>query len=300
MSLTHEAGLDRAGGPPPAVPRRRRAPRRRPPVVALGIVALVVVCVVFGPLLAPHDPNAGSLTDALLPPFWADNGTWSHPLGTDQLGRDLLSRLIVGARLTLLVALAGVVVSGVLGSLVGLLAGYFGGLVDEIVMRLADAALAIPLLVLGLALAAVHGPSTANVILVVSALTWAFFARLVRGEVLALRTSDYVTAVVLLGLPRRRVLLRHILPNVANPIIVLGTLQIGNVVIMASGLSFLGLGAAHTTPEWGYLLADSQDYLALAPWLAVAPAVALAAFVLSTNTLGDWLGERLDPRRRAR
>jgi peptide/nickel transport system permease protein len=294
-----QPALELAEAAAPALTEPVGAKRRRPPIVAAVIFAVVLVLVVFGGLIAPHAATQGSLTQALRPPVWSHGGSWSYPLGTDQLGRDLLSRLIIGARTTVLVAFSSVAISAIVGCALGLIGGYFGGLVDEIIMRLADAALAIPLLVLGLALATIRGPGTLNVVLAVVALTWAFFARVVRAEVLRIRVADYVTAARLMGLSRARILVRHVLPNVLNTIIVICTLQAGNVLIVASGLSFLGLGVPEPAPEWGLLLSDSQDYIGTAPWLAIAPAVCLAAFVLSVNTLGDWLRDRLDPRGRA-
>lgn len=291
--LLTDAAMVGGSTSPPTVGVRHRAYGI---IAAASVLGLIVLCAVAAPLLAPYDPSSGSLGSSLLPPVWHGSGSWEHVLGTDQLGRDALSRMIYGARMTLAVALAGVVLAGVVGTVVGLLAGYLGGLVDEVVMRVADAALAIPLLVLGLALATVLGPGTSNAIIVVSSLTWAFFARLVRGEVLALRSADYVLSARLLGYSRRRIVFRHILPNVATPIIVLGTLQVANTIVIASSLSFLGLGVPQPTPEWGLMLSDAQQYVTIAPTLLVAPGVALAITVLSTNVIGDWLRDRLDPR----
>jgi peptide/nickel transport system permease protein len=282
------------GGYP--VRRRRRKGGRRVPVTASVILAIVLICAVFAPLIAPHNPGTGSLEGSLVPPVWSHGGSWTHILGTDQLGQDVLSRLIYGSRVTMEVALAGVAVAGVIGSALGVIAGYFGGLVDEVIMRVADAALAIPLLILGLALATVLGPGTINVIITVSALTWAFFARQVRAEVLSLRSSDYVEAVRLMGIPRTQIITRHVLPNVANSIIVIATLQVGNTVIIASSLSFLGLGVPQNTPEWGLMLANAEDYLTIAPVMLLAPAIALAVTVLAANVFGDWVRDRLDPK----
>jgi peptide/nickel transport system permease protein len=269
-------------------------------MVAVVILGAAVLCAVAAPLIAPHDPLQGTLSNSVMPPVWSDGGSWTHPLGTDQLGRDTLSRLIWGARITLQVALAGVLFAGILGSLLGVAAGYLGGVVDEAIMRIADAALAIPILVLGLALAAGLGPGTGNVIVVVSALTWAFFARLVRGEVLRVRSADYVTAARLVGLPTRSILRRHVLPNVMNGIIVMATLQVGQVVIIAASLSFLGLGVPQPAADWGLMLADAVPYISFSPIMAIAPAVAISAAVLSANVLGDWARDRLDPMSRSR
>jgi peptide/nickel transport system permease protein len=275
--------------------RHRRARWRRMPLVSMAILALVVIVAIVGPLLGSIDPFSGTLSTALKPPIWMDGGTWANPLGTDQLGRDVLSRLVVGARMTLLVAICGVVGSALVGTAIGLVAGYFGGWIDAVLMRITDATLAIPLLVLGLALATTLGPGIVNVVVVVTAVSWAFFARLVRGEVLHVRRLEFVLAAQIAGIPRRRILARHVLPNVLAPILVMSSLQIGNTIILAASLSFLGLGVPEPQPEWGLMLANSRDYLSMMPHLVVIPGVALGLLVLSANLVGDWLRDRFDP-----
>lgn len=265
------------------------------PLVSSTFLLLVVVLGLAGPLLLPIDPYAGTLMTALKPGIWADGGAWSHPLGTDQLGRDLFSRLIVGARITMFIAVTGVAVSAAIGTAVGLVSGYLGGWADAVLMRLTDAMLAIPMLVLGLALATAIGPGIANVIIVATAVNWAFFARLIRGEVLHIRELAYVSAAEVAGFSRLRILVRHILPNVMTPLLVMASLQVGNTIILASSLSFLGLGVPEPLPEWGLMLANSRDYLSFKPSLVVIPAVALGMVVLSCNLLGDWLRDYLDP-----
>jgi peptide/nickel transport system permease protein len=269
--------------------------RRRLPYIPIVILGLVVVAAILGGRITGNDPLQGVLSDSLEKPVWKQGGGWDHPLGTDQLGRDVLARLIEGARLTLLVALAGVVLSGVIGSTIGIVAGYRGGIVDSILMRIADVVLAVPVLVLGLALAVIFGRGVANVIFVLAVLTWATYARVVRSEVLKIREMDYVLFARISGVGTWTILRRHVLPNTMNIIIVLLTLQIGSTVIIAASLSFLGLGVPEPYPEWGLMLANSQTFLRLAWWLAVAPGLALASTVLAANLLGDWVRDRLDP-----
>lgn len=275
--------------------RRRRSRSRRLPVVSMVVLGLIVLLAVFGGLLTGGEASKGDLSASLAPPVWAADGTWEHPLGTDSLGRDVLARMIAGARTTLLVGGAGVALAGLIGSLVGLLAGYFGGLVDTVLMRITDVVLAIPLLVLGLAVATVLGRGTGNVVVVLTAITWTFYARLVRSEVLRLRETEYVASARLSGVTHRRILRRHILPNILNTIVVVATLQVGYTIIVAASLSFLGLGVPDDVPEWGLMLAEGQAYVSSAWWLSVLPGAALAATVLSANLFGDWLRDRLDP-----
>jgi len=268
---------------------------RHVPVLSLALLAIVCVISSAGPLLPFVDPVSGSLGTALKPPVWLDGGSWAYVFGTDQLGRDVLSRLIAGGRITLLIAVSGVLASAVTGTAIGLVAGYFGHWVDAMLMRITDATLAIPLLVLGLALATSLGPGIANVVIVVTAVTWAYFARLVRGEVLHVRGREYVIAAQIAGIPQIRILTRHVLPNVLSPILVMASLQVGNTIILASSLSFLGLGVREPDAEWGLMLANARDYTSLMPHLVVIPAVALGLLVLASNLVGDWLRDRFDP-----
>lgn len=267
---------------------------RRFPVLAFVFLVAVTAAGIFAPAILALDPYTGTLSTALRPPVWA-GGDWGFPLGTDQLGRDVLARLVVGARLTVIIAVSGVVVSAFVGTLIGLVSGYFGGWVDAVLMRITDATLAIPMLVLGLALATSIGPGVTNVVLVVTAVTWAFFARLIRGEVLHIRELDYVTAAEIAGFSQMRIIVNHVLPNVVTPLLVMASLQVGNTIILASSLSFLGLGVPEPLPEWGLMLANSRDYLSFMPRLVIMPAVALGLMVLSCNLVGDWLRDRFDP-----
>lgn len=282
--------------PLPSVRRRfGRAAADRVAALCAVVLGFIVVCAIAGPFLPGIDPYSGTLADALRPPAWEDGGSTAHVLGTDPLGRDVLSRLIVGARTTVVISVLSVLASMAIGTGIGLVAGYFGGVVGAVLMRITDAVLAIPSLVLGIAFAAALGTGLINVVIVVTATTWAFFARVVRGETLRLRETDYIVAAGLSGIGHVRTLLVHVLPNVVAPVIVMATLQVGNTIIMGASLSFLGLGVPSPLPEWGLMLAESKDYLQLNPWLVVAPALVLAITILCSNVLGDWVRDRLDP-----
>ncbi|RQG95788.1 nickel transporter permease [Natrarchaeobius chitinivorans] len=266
----------------------RRALRRNPASLAGGIVvAVVAIVAVVGPALV-GDPNAGALSNRLQPPSAA------HPFGTDPLGRDVLTRLVHGARITLAVAVAITLVRLVIGFVVGLVAGLFGGLVDEALMRVVDFLLAFPGIVLALVIAGVLGPSLRNVLLALAVVGWGSYARVVRSSVLSVREEPFVDAAKLAGISRVRLVWTHFVPNVAGPVVVLATLDLGGVVLAAAGLSFLGLGAQPPTPEWGAMVADGADYLRSAPWLVNVPGIAIAALVVGFNLLGDGLRDALD------
>jgi peptide/nickel transport system permease protein len=275
--------------------RRRRSVDGVVAAVCATILGLVVLVALIGPLLPGIHPYTGTLSGAQLPPVWLPGGSSAHPFGTDQLGRDELSRLVVGAQTTVLIAVVSVLVSLVIGTIIGLVAGYFGGVPGAVLMRITDAMLAIPAVVLGIAFAAALGPGVVNLVIVVIVTTWAFFARVVRGETLRLRDTDFIVAARVSGISRTRILLVHLLPNTVTPIIVMATLQIGNTIILAASLSFLGLGVPNPRPEWGLMLADAKDYLQVRPWLVILPAIALGLTILCCNVLGDWARDHLDP-----
>jgi len=250
-------------------------------VIALTFVALV------GPLLV-GDPNAGALSNRLEPPSFA------HPLGTDPLGRDVLTRLVYGARFTVGIAVVVTVIRLAVGMIVGLTAGVFGGLVDETLMRFVDFLFAFPGMVLALVIAGVLGPSLQNALVALALVGWGSYARVVRGSVLSLREKPFVDAAKLAGRSRVRLVLTHLVPNLAGPVVVLASLNLGSVLLAASGLSFLGLGAQPPTPEWGTMIANGSSYLRTAPWLINAPGVAIAVTVFGFNLLGDGLRDALD------
>lgn len=267
-----------------------RALARNPSAVAGGlVVAALAILAVVGPLLTPHDPTAQNLDVRLHPPSLA------HPLGTDHLGRDVATRLLHGARVTLGIAVLVTAVRLAIGVAVGLAAGYLGGWVDEALMRLVDVLLAFPGIVLALVVAGVLGPSLVNLVLALAVVGWTRYARVVRSSVLEVREREFVTASRLTGAPRRRVLRRHVLPNVAGPVVVLATLDLGGVILATAGLSFLGLGAQPPTPEWGTMLATGRHHLRDASWLVNAPGLAIVIAVLGANLLGDGLRDALDP-----
>jgi peptide/nickel transport system permease protein len=269
--------------------------RSRVAFVAALILAFVVLLAVVGPYVTPHDPNRFNVLARFTPPAWMERGTPEHLLGTDSLGRDTFSRLILGARVSLIVGLAAVAIGGLIGTTMGLIAGYFGGRTDAIVMRLVDIQLAFPGILLALTVLALLGRSLGNLILVLGIVQWAQYARLVRGYVLSLREQEFVEGATALGARAARVIVRHILPNSTAPIIVIASFSVATTILAESALSFLGLGVPPTVPTWGGMLSEGRDYLVRAWWLATFPGLAITATVLSINLLGDWLRDYLDP-----
>src|SRR5450631_4080312 len=285
---------------PAAMTHARRRRPDGPVLLGGGIVLAIVLMAILAPLISPHDPLAQVLVDRLKPPAWLPGGTADYLLGTDANGRDILSRIIWGARTSLEIGLLSVLVGASIGVSAGLLAGYRGGWVDTIIGRLADIQQAIPLLILALAVIAVVGSSVLNLVIVLGAGSWLYYHRVVRGEVLAIRERPYVEAARAVGAGDRRILGRHILPNIAGSIVVIVTLELPQVILFTAGLTFLGLGVPPPTPEWGRLIFDGRDYLQGAWWLTLAPGAFLVLFVLGVNLLGDALRDRLDPVRRRR
>lgn len=265
------------------------------PFLILAVFASLALCADF---LAPYPPNEIALAHRLAPPFWQSGGTLSHPLGTDRLGRDIATRIIYGARVSIAAGLAAVLVGGMVGTLLGLIAGYYGRWVDSIIMRATDAMLSLPIILIALLFAVVFGPSFTNLILVLGLVMWARFARLVRGEVLTWKEREFVALARVAGCSPFRILERHIFPNIVNPLVVLATLQVGWVIVVEASLSFLGAGIPPPTPSWGAMIADGRSYITTAWWLSFFPGLALVLVVLSINLLGDWLRDFLDPRTR--
>ncbi len=270
--------------------------RRRTALFGLVVVAAVAVAALFAPLLAPFDPLEQNIGQRLEPPGWRDSSGKVHPLGTDQLGRDILARVIHGSRVALVVGLAAVAISGLVGLAVGLVSGYVGGRVDDLFMRLADIQLAFPFILLAIAVIGVLGPSLRNIIIVIGVSSWVVYARVVRSEVLSIREREFVQAAIALGSNDGRVLVRHVLPSAFTPWLVVATLDMARVIVIESALSFLGLGVQPPTPTWGGMLADGRVYLSTAWWLATFPGVAILVTVLGINLLGDGLRDTLDPR----
>jgi peptide/nickel transport system permease protein len=259
------------------------------------LLTLIVVTAVLAPVIAPHDPKEQDITLRLHPPAWQDGGSWSFPLGNDALGRDILSRIIYGARISLIVGVSAVFIQGAIGTGLGLLAGFYGGRLDSIIMRLTDLQYALPFLVLALAVMAVLGPSLRNVILVLGLTGWVYYARIVRAEALSLRRRDFVEAAESIGATNSRLMLRHILPNVTASIIVVGSLQVARMIISEASLSFLGMGIPPTIPSWGGMVAEGRTYVATAWWVSALSGLAIFATVMSVNLVGDWLRDELDP-----
>jgi peptide/nickel transport system permease protein len=262
------------------------------------VVALIVAAAVLSPLLAPYDPGAQGLAGRLLPPLSLTADGHIHLLGTDQLGRDILSRLIYGARISLMVGISASLLAGTLGVLLGLLAGYFGGTADDAIMRLCDVQLALPYILVAMAILAIAGSSLVNIILVLSMTQWVTYARVVRSGVLTVKEQDYVLAGRTLGLRSSRIILRYILPNVLSPAIVIATFSVAQTIVAEAALSFLGLGVPPSVPSWGGMLADGRTYLVVAWWLVTIPGLAISLTVIGVNLFGDWLRDYLDPKLR--
>jgi peptide/nickel transport system permease protein len=274
----------------------RRLVRRRTALFGMLVVVAVMLAAVLAPLVSPFDPLEQDIGQRLREPGWQDGQGRVHPLGTDHLGRDILARIIFGSRIALAVGLAAVAISGVIGMLIGLVAGYFGGRMDDFLMRLADIQLAFPFILLAIAVIGVLGPSLGNIIIVIGVSSWVVYARVVRGEVLSIREREYVHAAVALGSRPWRVLRSHVLPNTFTPWLVVATLDMARVIVIESALSFLGLGVQPPTPTWGGMLADGRVYLSTAWWLATFPGLAILVTVLGINLFGDGLRDTLDPR----
>lgn len=271
--------------------------RQRLPVFALTMLAVFVLVALFAPWIAPHNPEVGRLVMRYKPPVWIDGGSTQFLLGTDHQGRDVLSRLIYGARVSLAVGIAAVLVAGGLGTTLGLIAGYFRGWVDQLISRVIDAWLALPSLVFAIFLAAITAPSTQNIVLILAAVYWTRYARVVRSEVLSLRERDFVRLAQVAGASSARIIFRHILPNVINTVVVLATLMLGVVIVTEASLSFLGVGVPPPQPAWGLMLADGKKGLMTGYWwLTVFPGLAIMLVVLAASLAGDWLRDRLDPK----
>ena len=276
-----------------------RAARRKWTVpIAVAALFFVLLCAFFAPRVAPRDPDEQDLTARLLPPSWQSGGTSDYLLGTDALGRDMLSRIIFGARISMIVGFAAVIVQAGVGCLLGLASGYYGGRLDSIFMRLADIQLAIPFLVLAIAVMAVLGAGLRNVILVLGISGWVIYGRVIRSEVLAIRSNEYVEATRALGSSGARIIFRHILPNVSSSLLVISTLEIARLIIAEASLSYLGLGVQPPTATWGGMVADGRNWIMTSWWISTLPGAAIFLTVLSVNVVGDFLRDLLDPRLR--
>ncbi|HNP71423.1 MAG TPA: ABC transporter permease [Kouleothrix sp.] len=288
--------LDNTTAAAPVSRRRQIASALRQPAVAASVLILLlfVLAALFAPLLSPADPLAQNVLNGLKPPSGA------HLFGTDKLGRELVSRILYGARISLLVGAAVVLISGILGTLLGVLAGYVGGWVDEALMRVTDIFFAFPALILAMAIAGALGPSLQNALIAISAVTWPVYARLLRGQVLALKEREFVLAARTVGVPEWRIILRHLLPNMLAPLLVQASFDMGGAITSVAGLSFIGFGAQPPTPEWGVMISEARTYMATAWWMATFPALSIMLVVGGFNLLGDGLRDLLDPRLRGR
>ncbi|HEV3491722.1 MAG TPA: ABC transporter permease [Reyranella sp.] len=294
MTVTTPPIVATAPAPPAAFWRTPGFPTI--PVLILLSIALVAV---FADVLAPYDPQVGSLALRYRPPAWQEGGSMAHLLGTDHVGRDVLSRLIFGARVSMIVGITAVLFAGSIGTLLGIVSGYLGGWADQVVMRVTDAWLALPALTFAIFLAAIVGPSELNIIVILGLVYWTRYARVIRGEVLSLKQREFVRLAIVAGCSRRVIMWRHILPNVINSAVVLGTLMLGVVIVTEAALSFLGVGVPPPKPAWGLMMADGKQGLMVGHWwLTVLPGICIMLMVLSANLLGDWLRVKLDPQLR--
>ena len=303
MSATDDPHLGTAEqeplGPPPVAPWRENwhyFTGNRGAVIGLVILALMVLTAIFAPLIAPHDPTFQYRDALLVPPAWTPTGRAEFLLGTDALGRDILSRLIFGARYSLVIGLVVVTLALVTGILVGLVAGYFGGWIDALIMRVMDIILAFPSLLLALVLVAIIGPGLFNAMLAIAVVLQPHFARLTRGAVMAEKTREYVTSARVAGAGTMRLMLVTILPNCLGPLIVQATLSFSNAILDAAALGFVGMGAQPPTPEWGTMLAEAREFITSAWWVVTMPGIAILITVLAINLIGDGLRDTLDPK----
>lgn len=260
------------------------------------ILAIAVIFAVFAEFIAPYSPVDQNIESKLLPPVWDENGNRSHLLGTDELGRDILSRIIHGSRVSLIVSIFGTMVALIIGIIIGSISGYYGGKIDAFLMRIVDIVLAFPFILLAIFVIAITGPSVLNIIIVAGFATGVNLARVIRGEVLHVKENDFIEATHSLGANNFRIILLHILPNIANVLIVIATLEMANLILLESALSFLGLGVPAEIPTWGKMLAESRTLIISNPWNAIFPGIAITITVLGINLLGDWLRDYFDPK----
>jgi peptide/nickel transport system permease protein len=274
---------------------RRRARSHLGLLAGAGVLALIVVAALAAPLIAPHDPYAQDLARRLIPPIWHETGTWAHPLGTDMLGRDYLSRLIYGSRISLLIGFVVMLISGLIGTTLGVAAGYFGGRVDLVVTYLVTVRLALPVILVALAVVALVGSSLWLVILVLGLLKWDRFAVVMRSATMQVRGLDYVVAARAVGCSTLRIVVGEILPNVASALVVVATLEMASAILLEAALSFLGLGVQPPLPSWGLMISEAKAYMFFSAWLITIPGGALLALVLAINLLGDGVRDVAEP-----
>jgi peptide/nickel transport system permease protein len=290
----------------PGVVRLQRVLRFRPfgmpwgAALSLAVLVVLIVVAVAAPLLTPHNPVRVSLLHRMMPPFWVEGGSLEFPLGTDGFGRDLFTRMLYGTRISIAIAFCAVISGGGIGALVGIVAGFKGGLVDVVLMRIVDIFMALPTILIAIALAVALGPSFQNLVIVIAALLWPNIARQVRGAALVVKQKEYMEYAESIGVPTWRLMLFHVLPNVTPTLLVVLTLEVGSVILTEASLGFLGAGVPPPTPSWGSIVADGRALIATGWWIALFPGIAIIITVLTFNTLGDWLRERFDPRLKQR
>jgi peptide/nickel transport system permease protein len=271
---------------------------RQLPAIPTLVLSLVIIGAIFAGQLAPHRPTEAELRMRTKPAAWVEGGSTTHLLGTDDQGRDILSRIIHGTRISLAISLSAVLLAGTIGTAIGLIAGYKGGLVDALLMRLADIGLSMPLILIAVVVAAVTGPSFRNVILVIGFLLWPRFARQVRGETLSIKENDYIALARVAGRSGPYIVWHHVFPNVVPTLLVISTLQMAYVILLEGSLSFLGVGVPPPNPAWGLMIAEGRHLVWTAPWVASFPGIAMAVTLLALNMFGDWLRDKLDPKLR--
>ncbi len=281
--------------PTPGALMRRRARSHLGLLAGAGVLMLIVFVALAAPLLAPHDPYAQDLARRLIPPIWHETGTWAHPLGTDMLGRDYLSRLIYGSRISLLIGFVVMLISGLIGTTLGVAAGYFGGRVDLAVTYLVTVRLALPVILVALSVVALVGSSLWLVILVLGFLKWDRFAVVMRSATMQVRGLDYVVAAKAIGCSTPRIVIGEILPNVASALVVVATLEMASAILLEAALSFLGLGVQPPLPSWGLMISEAKAYMFFSAWLITIPGGALLALVLAINLLGDGIRDVAEP-----
>lgn len=281
--------------PTPAALMRRRALSHMGLLIGAGVLLFIIFVALAAPLIAPHDPYAQDLSRRLIPPIWHEGGGWTHPLGTDMLGRDYLSRLIYGSRISLLIGFAVMAISGLIGTVLGVAAGYFGGKVDMAITYIVTVRLALPVILVALAVVALVGSSLWLVILVLGLLKWDRFAVVMRSATMQVRGLDYVQAARAVGCSTPRIVLGEVLPNVANALVVVATLEMASAILLEAALSFLGLGVQPPLPSWGLMISEAKSYMFFSAWLITIPGGALLALVLAINLLGDGIRDVTEP-----
>jgi peptide/nickel transport system permease protein len=299
-AASFEATLDESfAGPSPGELLRRRVRGHPGLLIGAGVLLLIVLMALAAPWLAPHDPFAQDLARRLIPPVWHETGSWTHPFGTDMLGRDYLSRAIYGSRISLLIGFAVVLISGVIGSVLGIVAGYFGGRTDLVVTYLITVRLSLPVILVALTTVALVGSSLWMVILVLGLLKWERYAVVLRSATQQVRNLDYVTAARAIGCPTWRIIAGEVLPNVSSHLIVVATLEMGSAILLEAALSFLGLGVQPPLPSWGLMISEAKGYMFFSPWLITIPGMALFSLVLAINLLGDGVRDVSAPEGRS-